>query len=434
MTVVPAHFPEKFACLFRPARYKVFYGGRGGAKSWNIARALLLVGVQKGIRVLCVREQQNSIAESVHKLLSDQIEALGLSHLYEIQKTVIICAHTGTTFNFEGIKANVNKIKSYEGVDYVWAEEAALISKNSWDILIPTIRKPGSEIWISFNPENEDDETYKRFVLRRQPNSFVVKVTWRDNPWFPEVLRTEMEECQRTNYDDYLWIWEGNCRRVLDGAVYKHEIRKVIEEDRVTWVPYTKGIPVDVTMDLGRKDYTAIWFRQTVALQRRYIDFLQDHGRDVEYYVKAIQDRGYNIGTITLPHDAKHKRLGMKGSIEEQIRASFPGKKVVVLKQRSVMDGLNAARRVFPNCWFDAEKCAEGWKALQKYKYELIAGTTRFSDKPHHDEFSDAADAFRYDALATPGAIDAPDEDEKPIGRLGRVVQRIGSLPQGWMG
>jgi phage terminase large subunit len=297
MTVVPAHFPEKFACLFRPARYKVFYGGRGGAKSWNIARALLLVGVQKGIRVLCVREQQNSIAESVHKLLSDQIEALGLSHLYEIQKTIIICAHTGTTFNFEGIKANVNKIKSYEGVDYVWAEEAALISKNSWDILIPTIRKPGSEIWISFNPENEDDETYKRFVLRRQPNSFVVKVTWRDNPWFPEVLRTEMEECQRTNYDDYLWIWEGNCRRVLDGAVYKHEIRKVIEEDRVTWVPYTKGIPVDVTMDLGRKDYTAIWFRQTVALQRRYIDFLQDHGRDVEFYVTAIQDRGYNIGT-----------------------------------------------------------------------------------------------------------------------------------------
>ena len=188
-----AEFPEKLQCLFRPARYKVLYGGRGGAKSWGIARALLIQGAAKPLRVLCAREIQKSIGDSVHKLLSDQIKALGLAGFYEVQKTVIR-GRNGTEFTFHGLKHNVTNIKSAEGADVCWVEEAQTVSKSSWATLIPTIRKPGSEIWVSFNPELEDDETYQRFVANPPTGAVVVKVNWSDNPWFPDVLRQEKDD------------------------------------------------------------------------------------------------------------------------------------------------------------------------------------------------------------------------------------------------
>ena len=157
---VRAEFPEKLLPLFKPKRYKVMHGGRGGAKSWVIARALLIRGVQQSTRVLCARELQNSITDSVHQLLSDQVSMLGLDAFYDVQRTVIYGLN-GTQISYEGLRLNASKIKSYEGVDIVWVEEAQAVSKSSWDILIPTIRKDGSEIWISFNPEFEDDETYE---------------------------------------------------------------------------------------------------------------------------------------------------------------------------------------------------------------------------------------------------------------------------------
>jgi len=179
-----AEFPEKLAFLFQPKRYKVAWGGRGSAKSWSIARALLIIAAQKTKRILCAREFQNSIQDSVHKLLSDQIEALGLSDQYEIQKTTIIHRLTGSEFIFSGLRHNVDSLKSKEGIDIVWVEEAQMVSSFSWDKLIPTIRKEGSEIWISFNPELETDETYKRFVLNPPTESVVAKINWRDNPCF----------------------------------------------------------------------------------------------------------------------------------------------------------------------------------------------------------------------------------------------------------
>ena len=165
---VQAKFPDALSFLFQPSRYKVAYGGRGAAKSWAMARALIIKGAEKQIRVLCAREFQSSIQDSVHKLLSDQILALGLEAFYVIEKSTIKGLN-GTTFGFEGIRNNVKELKSYEGADICWAEEAANVSKSSWEVLIPTIRREGSEIWISFNPELDTDETYKRFVLKPPP-------------------------------------------------------------------------------------------------------------------------------------------------------------------------------------------------------------------------------------------------------------------------
>lgn len=224
---------EAFEPLFRPKRLKVFFGGRGGAKSWAFAQALEVMGAQRPLRVLCTRELQGSIRESVHKLLSDTTDRIGLDGFYDIEQQSIR-GKNGTEFIFEGLKNNVRKIKSMEGVDVAWCEEAEAISEQSWDFLIPTIRKEGSEIWISFNPADEQDETYQRFVVPylseieskgyyEDDNIYVRKVSFRDNPWFPEELRKEMEECKRTNYRKYLHIWEGECNADYEDSIIQPE-------------------------------------------------------------------------------------------------------------------------------------------------------------------------------------------------------------------
>ena len=220
MPPVRLQIARPFKPLFMPSRYKVFYGGRGGAKSWAFAQVLLIEAIQRPIRVLCARELQVSIADSVHKLLADQIAALGLASRYEITRQSIRSVN-GSEFIFKGLRHNATEIKSLEGVDICWVEEGQSVSKESWDLLIPTIRKQGSEIWISFNPGRPDDETYKRFVLEPPDDAVVVKVGYQDNPWFPETLRREMEYCRRVSPDDYRHIWEGEPSVLTEAQVFK---------------------------------------------------------------------------------------------------------------------------------------------------------------------------------------------------------------------
>lgn len=399
---IPIQFPEKMQCLFEPKRFKVFYGGRGASRSWSCARALLLLGTQRPIRVLCAREFQNSISESVHKVLSDQIEKLGLSAHYDIQAAKIF-GKNGTSFSFEGIKNNTTRIKSYEGVDYCWVEEAVKVSKASWNVLIPTIRKSGSEIWLTFNPELETDYTYTRFVVQADlSRSFVVKMTYADNPWFAGTeLQEEMEADrvraeQYDEQDQFLHVWEGNCLQQLEGAVYAKELRRATREGRILRVPYHREVPIDCWWDLGRADRTAIWFGQRVSMEYRLVDYFEDSGEDITYYLRELQGRGYVYGTMWLPHDAKAKKLITKRSIEEIVRHA--GYDVKIVPKLSVVDGINAARVVFPNCYFDEENCADGLTALRRYRYKVTDG--QLSNDPLHDAASDGADAFRYFALS----------------------------------
>lgn len=393
-------FPQPLQCLFEPKRYKVLWGGRGAGRSWGVARALLLIGAQRQIRVLCAREFQNSITDSVHKLLTDQIYAMGLDGHYEIQQAKIV-GRNGTSFSFEGIKNNTSKIKSYEGIDYCWVEEAVKVSKSSWQVLIPTIRKSGSEIWITFNPELETDYTYTRFVKQSNPErAFVVKMNYRDNPWFPEELREEMEEEKKRDYDAYLNVWEGFCIQALEGAVYAKQLRRAQEENRICTVPWDREWPVDTFWDLGRADSTAIWFAQRVAMQYRILGYFQDSLQDdVGYFLKEMQRRGYVYGTCHLPHDGKAKRLGTKRTVEEQIRNA--GYDVRIVPKQSLTDGINAVKLILPNCWFDESECEDGLAALRNYRYRVIDG--QLSDQPLHDWASDGADAFRYLALSMTG-------------------------------
>ncbi len=212
-------FPEKMQFLFQPARYKVMYGGRGAARSWSCARALLLLCTQKRMRILCAREFQASIADSVYKLLCEQIQLLQLQHFFSIQRTRIL-GRNGTEFLFKGIRRNPLEIKSLEGIDVCWVEEAQTVSETSWNILIPTIRKEHSEIWITFNTGEVTDPTYRRFVVEAPAGALVRRLTWRDNPWLPRVLLDEKEYLKRVDYDAYVHVWEGEPRAISDAVIF----------------------------------------------------------------------------------------------------------------------------------------------------------------------------------------------------------------------
>lgn len=397
-------FPEALEWLFQPSRYKVGYGGRGSAKSWSFARALLIQGAAKPLQILCAREIQKSVADSVHRLLSNQTASMGLSDFYEIQNNAIR-GRNGTEFTFAGLRHNINSLKSVEGTDICWVEEAQTVSKASWQTLIPTIRKPGSEIWISFNPELDTDETYTRFVKNPPPDAVVRRINHSDNPWFPDVLRQEMETLRERDHDAYLTVWEGHTRQVLDGAIFASEIRAATRDKRFMRVPVDGAKPVQTFWDLGRADMTSVWFAQQVGFEYRLVDFYQSRGHALGHYLQELQKRGYVYGTCWLPHDAKHELLASDRTIAKQVEDA--GFKVQVVPVHRKADQINAARTVFPRCFFDADKCADGLNALRRYRYGVNPETGQYTREPLHDDASHAADAFLGFAMAmTDGADD----------------------------
>lgn len=265
-----AQFPRKLAPLFRPGRYKVAHGGRGSAKSWSVARALLIQAAQAKRRVLCGREIQNSIKESVHALLTSQIEELGFDGQFDVFERVIRHRHTGSEFLFEGLKGNVTKIKSMEGIDIAWVEEADKVSNTSWEVLIPTIRKPGSEIWVTFNPNEETDPTYQRFVVKPPPDAVVIQINWRDNPWFPDELRREMEYLKSVDYDAYLHVWEGMCRQRSDAQILNGKWRVEWFEPHPAWDGPYQGIDWGFANDPST--FIRCWIDRTQARPRLMVE------------------------------------------------------------------------------------------------------------------------------------------------------------------
>lgn len=390
--------PEALGFLFEPSRYKVAYGGRGGAKSWGVARALLVKGIEKSLRVLCAREFQKSMGDSVHKLLSDQIKSMGMESFYEVQQSVIK-GRNGTEFTFHGLKHNIANIKSVEGTDIAWVEEAQTVSKASWDVLIPTIRKEGSEIWVTFNPELEDDETYKRFVKNPPASAVVRKINWDQNPWFPKVLKAEKDDLKDRDPDAYLNVWEGHCKTMLEGAVYAREFREAKQQNRITRVPYDPSLPVFTVWDLGWADQTSIWFVQSVGAEIRLIDYWQDRQVKITDWIVRLQGKGYTYGPDFLPHDAEAKSLQTGMSIQQIMKNA--GRDVRMVPKLSIADGINAARTLMARCWFDENQCSDGISCIQRYRYDVDPNTGAFSQKPLHDEYSHGADAFRYLAVVS---------------------------------
>ena len=385
--------PQKLLPLFQPKRYKVIHGGRGSAKSWSVARALVSIGATKPIRVLCARETQKSIQESVHRLLKDQIESLGLDQFYTIQENKILGTN-GTEFTFAGIRQQgVANLKSYEGTDICWVEEAQVVTKKSWDVLIPTIRKPGSEIWVTFNPELDTDETFSRFVVRPPEESIVIEMNWQDNPWFPPELDKERRQWLDRDPVGYLTTWEGKCRPAVEGAIYANEIESTQREGRIRAVPYDPQLKVHTVWDLGWNDSMSIICVQRVASEVRVVDYIEDSHRTIDSYVMQLQERKWNWGTDYIPHDGAHRDFKSGKSTQELLQTL--GRNVQVLARGNPEEGIRLARMIFPRTYFDADRCTELVNHLKRYRRQ-INQVTQEAGAPLHDEHSHAADAFRY--------------------------------------
>lgn len=394
-------FPEKLGMLFKPARYKVAHGGRGGAKSWNFARALLLEAAERPLRVLCTREVQKSIKDSVHQLLSDQIDLLGLTGFYRITRDEIT-GDNGSRFVFSGLSDQTSdSLKSMEGVDRCWCEEAHKISRRSWDLLVPTIRKPGSEIWVSLNPELDTDETYIRFVENPPPDAVVVAINWRDNPWFPDVLDKERREFLRQvsigirTQDEYDNIWEGKCRAAVEGAIYAQEVARLQQERRLCRIPHDPLLPVHAVWDLGWNDAMVVGMWQKSPMGLMLIDSLIVTHTTYADVVALLNSRGYRWGNDFLPHDGKHKNPQTGESAEALLRRLK--RDVREVPDVGIEAGIKAVRQAFGRIWVD-EATGDNRRvvnALKRYR-RVVNATTNEPGPPLHDENSHAADMVRY--------------------------------------
>jgi len=386
----------KFRPFLEPRRYKVSYGGRGSGKSWTVAQLLVMKAMTSNCRILCAREIQKSISDSVIQLLDDTINRMGVAEYFEVQRNQIL-GPNGSRFIFEGLRANITKIKSMEGIDIVWVEEAESVTSESWDTLIPTIRKPGSEIWITFNPKRQLDATYQRFVINPPPDAYVTKVNYSDNPWFPPELEKERKHMMETDFDLYQHIWEGECLTSHKGAYYQDQMRNARTEGRITRVPWEPQIPVSTFFDLGISDSTSIWFMQSVGREIRFIDYEEHSGEGLPFYAKLLQSKPYVYDEHFAPHDIAVRELGSGRSRIEIARDL--GIHFNKVRNIGIQDGIEAARALFPRCWFDQEKCRLGIDALASYHKEYDEINQVYKQRPVHDWSSHGADAFRYFAV-----------------------------------
>jgi phage terminase large subunit len=401
--------PEKLAFLFEPHRYKVARGGRGSAKSWSFARALLIRGYQKPQRFLCTREVQHTIKQSVHQLLTDQISALGLEKHYEVLNTEIR-GDNGTNFQFAGLSdLTADNVKSYEGVDVVWVEEGQTTSKRSWKILIPTIRKDGSEIWVSYNPELESDETHQRFVINPPPDCVSVLVNWSDNRWFPPVLERERLHAKATlPKAEYENIWEGKCLPAVAGAIYFDEMATAEDSGRIGRFPMDPRLKVHRIWDMGWNDAMAVILAQRNGSAVTVVGYVTGNRRTTADYISEFRSaerfKGWNWGDDFLPHDgfAKNRQTG---KADADVLTGL-GCSVKQTPNMDVEQGIRQARMLFPRVYIDREATkAEPdsdlpglVECLKRYR-RRISAETGTAGGPLHDVHSNGADAYRYLAL-----------------------------------
>jgi phage terminase large subunit len=433
--VLQVRLNKKCAFLLEMHRFKVLHGGRGGGKSWICADALLALGATQQLRILCAREVQESIKQSVHKLLSDRIEALGLGSFYTILDNEIRGAN-GTEFTFTGLgRHTVTSIKSYEGVDIVWVEEAQTVAERSWAILVPTIRVKNSEIWVTFNPDMDTDAVWQRFIVNpptdEAPFDCVVKeINWNDNKHFPEVLNRERIHCKKVAPDDYDNIWEGKCRTSIEGAIYARELREMEVTQRIRPVPYDPRYQVHCIWDLGWNDAMSIvMVQKPLPSVANVINYFEDSFQRYDEIVRDLRQLNYNWGYDWLPHDAANSNP--QTGTNAYVTLKRLGRKVKPPMERTNPEArIKAARMMFPRIYIDpsdfSKRRETGWlggarliECLRHYR-RTIPQITRANPEPEpatpkHDQYSHGADCYGAMAEVIDQIRDDVYNDDAPV-------------------
>lgn len=405
LSILDTEVPRKLAPLLKPMRYKGAYGGRGGAKSHFFAEEVILRCYERQTRVACIREVQKSIKDSVKQLLSDKINKFGLEGFFTVLETEIRGAN-GSVIIFVGMQSyNAQNIKSLEGYDVAWVEEAQTLSQYSLDLLRPTLRKQGSELWFSWNPRYKTDPVDKFFRKTPPDNAISVMVNWQDNPWFGETsLQADMLADFRADPDKAEHIWNG-AYGASQGAILSKWVNKAEREGRLTEdvVFDPDGAPFEVSSDIGFRDTAGWWFWQRRLNGFGVLGYIGASGLDADDWADELRgqmtDWGLplnRLGKIYLPHDARAKTFQSKHSVVERFIGKFGFEHVGIVAQSKKHDQISAAREIIDRCEFNRTRCEAGLDGLQAWEFEWIEDNQAFSREPIHNWASHPSDAFAY--------------------------------------
>ena len=406
---------RKLLPLWDRKRYKAAYGGRGSGKSVNFANMMISRAYeQPGFRGLCVREVQKSLEQSAKALLKKTIEERGLSSVFDVQRDRIITPGDGLIV-FSGMSDHTAEtIKSYEGFDVAWIEEAQTLSQISLTLLRPTIRKEGSEIWAGWNPRRKQDPVEVFFRTDPPADSIVVNVNYDDNPWFPAVLDAERLEDKQKRPEEYPHVWEGDYIQIASGAYFAKALLEAKATKRIGNVAADPLMRFQAFWDIGgtgaRADATSIWVVQFVGREIRVLDYYEAQGQPLATHLNWLRNNGYENALCVLPHDGATNDKVYSVSFESAIReAGFAVSVVPNQGKGAAAQRIEAVRRLFPSIWFNAATTEAGREALGWY-HERIDEKRQIGLGPEHDWSSHAADAFGLMAMA----YEAPREKKKP--------------------
>lgn len=385
-----------FRPLLEPARYKGAFGGRGSGKSQFFADLIVASAIRKpGFRGLCCREVQKSLKESAKRLIESKIEAHGLGKLFDVQESQIKTPGGGLIV-FAGLQDHTSEsIKSYEGFDVAWVEEAQTVSDRSLNLLRPTIRAPGSELWLSWNPRRAVDAVDRMLRGVELPtNAVVVRANWNDNPWFPAELEQERQDCLRQQPDQYQHIWEGDYVTVSSGAYFARALANARQEGRLTELPINPTLGLRAYWDIGVRDATAIWIVQFHGHKVHVLDYYEAVGQDLATHLNWLRSNGYEAAECILPHDGAKADAFTAIRFEDHISAAgFRARTIPNQGRGAAIKRVEAARKLFPAIWFDEAKCAGGLAALGWY-HEKRDEHRNIGLGPEHDWSSHGADSF----------------------------------------
>lgn len=405
-----------FAPLLSPSRYKGAHGGRGSGKSHFFAEMLVDDHYHNpGFRSVCIREVQKSLKDSAKRLIEDKIQALGLGKHFEVQEAQVK-SRGGGIIVFQGMQdATAETIKSLEGFNRAWVEEAQTLSERSLALLRPTIRSEGSEIWASWNPRRKVDAIDDFLRVKKPEGSLVVEANWRDNPWFPAVLEEERQLDLKLYSDRYDHIWEGQYAKAFEGAYFASNLLEARQQGRIGRVALDPLLPLRAFFDLGgagaKADAMAIWIVQWAGQEIRVVDYIEGVGQVLAYYVNELRRKKYDHAVCYLPHDGGHSNaVTGKTYAHHLYEAGFNVEVVGNQGMGAAAMRIEAARRIFSRCWFDEVKTEAGRDALGFY-HEKRDENRNVGLGPEHDWSSHAADAFGLMAIVyepqAPDTIDS---------------------------
>ena len=407
MSALIIETPSALAPLLEPSRYKGAHGGRGSGKSHFFGEmgaedALRYPGdFGEGMRMACIREVQKSLKESAKHLIESKLRKFGLGEAqgFKVFKDVIETPGDGIII-FQGMKDHTaESIKSLEGFHRAWVEEAQALSAKSLELLRPTIRTPGSELWFSWNPRNPKDPVDKMLRGPQVPtDARVVQCNWRDNPWFPVELEQERQDALKNDPDRYGHIWEGEYARVYEGAYYASHLEAAEREGRIGNVAPDPLLSKRAYWDIGgtsnKSDATAIWICQFVGSELRVTDYYEAIGQEFSEHVGWLRRNGHADAICKLPHDGKKHDTVHKVTPQSYLReAGFNVEVMPNLGAGAAIQRIEAARRVFPSIRFNRDTTEGGREALAWY-HERRDEDRRIGLGPEHDWSSHGADAF----------------------------------------